>query len=290
MEWIVAGLSCSFILSSGVVKDVGSLFLRWGVPEMWMPAAVGALFLAPFSAGGLDARARARAKRGGPRRARSEGPDDCGGAPAIPPRVVAGVVPIDLLYLLLSAFREYRDNFGIEIFQQLGLGRELGLFTRTEDAVALGVLAVMLSLSFVRDHRRALLVMFGLMAAGLGIVGGATLLQWRGQLGAWRGDADRVRLVSGICAVWRPALRPARAAARVGGNALFAIYFVDSIAYLGVVAVQLEHDLFSPTVTRLDFLRTGSLVLAGVGIALLAVAGWRMWKGLGPVTKSHLPT
>ena len=48
-ELLLAGLSCSFILASGVVKDVG----RWlmgehGVPEFWMPFATGLVFLVPF--------------------------------------------------------------------------------------------------------------------------------------------------------------------------------------------------------------------------------------------------
>ncbi|MDA7611515.1 DUF5690 family protein, partial [bacterium] len=48
-ELLLAGLSCSFILASGVVKDVG----RWlmdhhGVSEFWMPFTTGLIFLIPF--------------------------------------------------------------------------------------------------------------------------------------------------------------------------------------------------------------------------------------------------
>jgi hypothetical protein len=40
-ELLLAGLSASFIVSSGMVKDVGRNLLSAGVSESWMPAAVG---------------------------------------------------------------------------------------------------------------------------------------------------------------------------------------------------------------------------------------------------------
>ena len=42
---LLAALSCSFIVSSGAVKDVGQVMLDLGITEWWMPAVVGALFL-----------------------------------------------------------------------------------------------------------------------------------------------------------------------------------------------------------------------------------------------------
>ena len=48
-DLLLAGLACSFIVASGVVKDVGRWFIRdMGLTEFWMPFATGALFLIPF--------------------------------------------------------------------------------------------------------------------------------------------------------------------------------------------------------------------------------------------------
>src|SRR5262249_45161950 len=48
-EVLLAALSCSFIVASGVVKDVGRwLMATQGVSETWMPAATGLLFLPLF--------------------------------------------------------------------------------------------------------------------------------------------------------------------------------------------------------------------------------------------------
>ena len=50
-ELLLVGLSCSFIVASGAVKNVGlELMNGYAVSESWMPAAVGALFLVPFLA------------------------------------------------------------------------------------------------------------------------------------------------------------------------------------------------------------------------------------------------
>lgn len=43
-ELLLAGLSCSFILSSGIVKDVGRFWMGAGVPDVWMPAVTGLCF------------------------------------------------------------------------------------------------------------------------------------------------------------------------------------------------------------------------------------------------------
>ena len=42
-------LAASFIVASGMAKSVGLALLGQGVPEVWMPAAAGALFLAPLA-------------------------------------------------------------------------------------------------------------------------------------------------------------------------------------------------------------------------------------------------
>ncbi len=48
-ELLLAGLACSYIVSSGIVKDVGRyLMAAHGVSEAAMPMVTGALFLPPF--------------------------------------------------------------------------------------------------------------------------------------------------------------------------------------------------------------------------------------------------
>jgi Family of unknown function (DUF5690) len=272
-EILIAGLSCSFILSSGVVKDIGASVLQRGASEMWMPAAVGAGFLVPFllAVWFLE-------------RVPNPSSDDIASRVHRVPMAAADrrrflksfgftLAPLILLYLLLSAFRDYRDSYGIEIFQALGYLDQSGLFTRSEIPVALGVFAALMLLSAVHENQRALVLIYTLMTAGIVILGAVTLLHLQGVLG---GFAWMVLIGLGSYLAYAPfgAILFDRliAASRSGGNAIYAIYLADSIAYLGVVAVQLQHDLFMPGMSRLDFLRNGSLVISLLGVPLLALS------------------
>jgi hypothetical protein len=136
-------------------------------------------------------------------------------------------------------------------------------------------------LSTVHENRRALIVIYTLMTLGLVILGGATLLNLRGHLAGF----SWILLIGfGSYLAYAPfgAILFDRlvAAARTGGNALYAIYVADSIAYLGVVAVQVQHDLLMPTMSRLDFLRNGSLIVSLAGIPLLALSAFSLFSRL----------
>src|SRR5499427_6750049 len=47
-ELLLAGLACSYIVSSGAVKDVGRQLMAQGISEATMPMVAGFLFLPPF--------------------------------------------------------------------------------------------------------------------------------------------------------------------------------------------------------------------------------------------------
>src|SRR5207253_2391958 len=71
-------------------------------------------------------------------------------------RLFPGLATLFVVYALMTAFRDYRDNYGIEIFRELGYGAAPAIFTRTEVPVALAVLAALGALTFVRDNRLGL--------------------------------------------------------------------------------------------------------------------------------------
>ena len=48
-EALLAGLCASFIVADGAAKSTGAWLLEQGIPEDWMPAAAGALFLLPLT-------------------------------------------------------------------------------------------------------------------------------------------------------------------------------------------------------------------------------------------------
>lgn len=278
-ELLLSGLSCSFILASGAVKDVGRWLLRSGVSEYWMPAAAGALFFVPLltAAVWLDRVPdpdRADEAEREPRR--PMGSDD---RRAFVRRYFPGILLLLLTYLGLTAFRDFRDNYGVELFEELGHAREAALFSRTELPVALLVLGIMCSLGAFRDRIRGLIAVFVVMTSGLALVGAATFAQGLGWLG---GQAWMICIGLGVYLSYVPfssfLFDRLMAATRVAGTAVFAVNVADAVGYTGSVGVQLYKDLLAHDTTRLTFFRGFSYALSIVGCGALVLAAAYFWR------------
>tara|TARA_B100000686_G_C16774908_1_gene967752 strand:+ start:963 stop:2303 length:1341 start_codon:yes stop_codon:yes gene_type:complete len=274
-EMLLAGLSCSFIIASGVVKDVG----RWvmtsmQVDQFWMPFVTGLCFLPPFllavwllnqlpdpSAEDIAARVERTTMNRGQRW-----------------QFIRQFLPAMLLlvitYFFLTAYRDYRDNFGVEIFEALGYGADQSLvFTRSEIWVAVGVLGTLAALNVIRDNRRGLIGAFGIMVSGVALLGGATLM-----LDAGRIDGMTWMILTGLGSylAYVPygsvLFDRLIASTRATGTAVFAIYVADAIGYGGAITVLLTKDLLATDVSRLDFFRGLTYFMALLGTILLAGA------------------
>lgn len=175
-EVLGAVVCASFIVSSGMVKTVGKwLMTAFAVPVHWMPFATGALFvpvlllsvwvlacLPPPSAADEAARVR-RVPMDGSARA------------AFLREYGLGIFLLVLTYVLTTAIRDFRDNFAAELWQALGRGDGVAIFTASEVPVAAFALLVLGLIIVVRDNRRALMVIHAVVLAGLALLGGSTL-------------------------------------------------------------------------------------------------------------------
>ena len=111
-EILGAGLSVSFIFSAGFAKSVGGFIMRdWGTSEYWMPFVTSCLFAVPLLAflwlleqvpppSPLDEKLRTKRQ------------------PMLAPQrrqfiaeFSVGIVLVIVSYVLLTAFRDFRDNF-----------------------------------------------------------------------------------------------------------------------------------------------------------------------------------
>jgi hypothetical protein len=274
-EVLLAILSCSFIVSSGVVKDVGRwLMLGPGVGELWMPAVTGAIFFPAFAMSvwlleqvpapsAQDVRERVRrTTMDGARRAQFFR------------TFLPGLLLLLPAYFFLTAYRDFRDAFGLEVLKG-ALGREVnaGLFTRTELPVGLGVLAALSLLSFVRSNVLGFAAALAFVAGGFALIGLATVLLDAGTIGAltWM---TLVGLGAYLAYVPYGSVLFDRLIAftRVEGTAVFTIYVCDAVGYTGAVAVLLYKDLMRPSTTHLAFFRGYSYFVSVIGVALLAAA------------------
>lgn len=285
-ELLLAGLSCSFIVASGAVKDVARWLLELGVPVFWMPAATGLLFLPPLvlAATVLD---------GVP----DPGAADIAEREARPPmyaaerrefarRFLPGIVLLVGVYFVLTAFRDYRDNFGLELFAELGQAGEPALFTRTEVPVAVLVLLLLGATSRVHDRRKGLLTCFAAMALGLMSIGLATLARQSGWLG---GQGWMICVGLGAYLAYVPfssfLFDRIMAATRFAGTAVFAVNLADGIGYTGSIALLLLGDFATREMSRLEFFDFWSYVLSvGGGLGLLLAGAYFMRRAAPPTT------
>lgn len=274
-EVLGAILCASFILSSGIVKSVGKwLMVDLHVSPFWMPAATGALFLPllalsvwalmqlpPPSAADEAARVRRQ-------------PMDRAQRRAFLAAYAPGVVLLIMAYVLLTAFRDFRDNFAAEIWTALGFGEASGVFTASELPVAAIALVVLGALMLVRDNLRALLVMHAVILVGFLVLGLSTVafqahlmspLVWMILTGA------------GLYMAYTPfnAMLFDRMIAYSGqlGTAGFLIYLADASGYLGSVALLVWRNFAKVQMDWLDFFIASAYATSVTGVVCTLFAG-----------------
>ncbi len=273
-------LCASFILSSGVVKSLGAWMMRsLHVDPLWMPAAAGAAFapLLVLSVWVLnqlpppDARDEAERVRRAPMTGRERASFMKAYAP--------GLVLLVLAYVLLSAFRDFRDNFAAEIWNGLGYGGETAIFSASELPVAVIALGAMAAVIVVRDNLRALMVIHGVVGFGFLLLGAATL-------------AFQARLISplvlmigagaGLYAAYTPfnAVLFDRLVAFSGriATAGFLIYVADASGYLGSVALLLWRNFGESSLNWVDFFILSAYGTSIVGLGATAFAAFYFWR------------
>jgi hypothetical protein len=262
-EVLGVGLSASYILASGVVKGIGRVLMDAGIPEFWMPVATGACFAVPMGVfvfllaclpPPTEDDVRARTLRA---------PMDAEARRLFFVQYLPGLLPLTLLYILLTAYRDFRDNFAVEIWEAVGYGKDevATMLASSEVPVTVGVLGILAFLMFVRDNRKALLLVHVIMLTGTTLIGLSTLLFELGFIGpvTWM-----VMIGLGLYAAYVPygCILFDRLIATVGaiGTAGFLIYVTDAFGYLGSVGLMLYKDIGSPDLSWLSFFKSASYI------------------------------
>ncbi len=271
-ELLLAGLSCSFIIASGVVKGAG----RWlmeahGYGDFTMPAVTGLIFLVPFvisvfllnqipepTQRDIDARVQRE-------------PMNAGERMRFMKEFLPGMLMLLTAYFFLTAYRDFRDNYMSNILLEMGIAEQTKFMLLSELPVAFGVLVMLGGLFLIRNNRWGLIGAYAIMLLGLVLMGGSTLLLDNGAL---RGDVWMVLVGLGAYLAYVPfgsvLFDRLIAATRVIGTAVFAIYVADAIGYTGSVGVQLYKDLVETDATRLDFFRRFTYGMSILGVVLMA--------------------
>ena len=273
-EVLGAMLCASFILSSGVVKSVGAWLMQSAhVDRLWMPAAAGAMFapllvVSVWVLGQLpppDARDEAERIR----RAPMTGKERSAFLKAYAP----GIVLLVVSYILLTAFRDFRDNFAAEIWTGLGYGGEAGIFSASELPVAAIALGAMAAVIVVRDNLRALMVIHALIAVGFLLLGVSTLAFQDHLISpvAWM-----ILAGAGLYTAYTPfnAVLFDRLVAFSGrvATAGFLIYVADASGYLGSVALLLWRNFGQVSLNWVQFFTLSAYATSVVGVVATVLA------------------
>lgn len=271
-EMLLAGLSCSFILASGVVKDIGRwLMSAHEIDQFWMPFVTGCLFLIPFLLSAYLLNRLPEPSRDD-RLARMERSTMDGSQRwAFIRQFLPGMVMLMIAYFFLTAYRDFRDNFGVEIFDQLGYGiNEDAIFTRSELWVAFGVVGALAMLNLIKNNLWGLIGAFGVMTSGVMLMGVGTLLFDYGMIDGltWMilcGLGSYLAYVPYGSVLFERLI----ASTRAMGTAVFVIYVADSIGYVGAIGVMGVKDQFAADVSRLDFFRYLTYGMSVLGVVML---------------------
>lgn len=273
-EVLGAGVSVSFIFSSGFAKSVGGFVMKfWGVSEYWMPFVSACIFLLPLlfflwmlnqlpPPDRLDEEMRTRRQ---PMNRQDRRKFLLTFAP--------GLVLLILTYTLLTAFRDFRDNYSADVWKILGYGNSPEIFTKTETPVTIAILVIMGSIMFIRSNRNAFMINQGIVLAGMLVVGIATFLFDQQLIGA---TAWMIMLGMGLYLGYVPfnsilfdrMIATFRYVSTVG----FLIYLADAFGYLGSIGVLLYKELGRPDLSWLDFFIHAGYVMSVAGSALVAGA------------------
>ena len=260
---LVAGLTASFIFASGFVKTVAlTIKSDWGVSEFWLPFVTASLFVLPMLVA-IYALTLLPPPTAEDRAQRTERkPMDAAERRAFVRSFGPGLVLLITSYVLLSAFRDFRDNFGPEILRDAGVENP-GIFAKTETLVAVGVLILMALLQRVKNNFRAFTFLNSIMLTGGLLVGLSTYAYATGLLspGHWF-LLTGLGLYMGYVPCNGLYFERLVAAFRYVSTVGFIVTLADWYGYLGSVAVLLYKNFGHASISFREFFMNGAYILA----------------------------
>lgn len=290
-EVLGAGMSVSFIFSAGFAKSVGGFIMRdWGTSEIWMPFVTSCVFVGPLLLflWLLDKLPPPSAKDELLRTRRQ--PMDSMERKRFVRTFIPGIVLFTLSYMLMTTFRDLRDNFSAEIWKSLGYGDSPEIFTTTEIPVSFAVLIVMGSLVVIKNNKHALMILHLIIFAGMILIGVSTFLFTRQLIGptAWM-TLIGLGLYLGYVPFNSVFFDRLLAAFKYVGTVGFVMYIADAFGYLGSVSVMIFKEFVAAKVSWLDFFISSGYIISGAGSLLIAGsmiyfhAKHRHWETQKPV-------
>lgn len=274
-DFIGAALAVSFIFSSGFVKSVAkSLQLHFHIADQWLPFATGLVFLLPLllfirMLEQIPPPTEEEKKIQVPRT-----PMNRMERLSFFKQFGTGLVLLILVYVFLTLFRDIRDNFAADMWNELGFGNQPEIFTTTETPVTIVVLLLISCMMLVRNNFKAFMLTHSIIIAGFCIAGLSSFLFIQHVLSPflWMtlvGLGLYIGYIPFNCILFDRMI----AAFKQSGNAGFLMYLADSFGYFASVVVIISRTLVNRKVPWTFLYSNGVILLsvAGIVITLLAM-------------------
>jgi MFS family permease len=269
-DFIGATLAVSFIFASGFVRSAGGwLMLQFGVTEFWVPFFTGLLFATPLllfvylmekipppDAGDITDRMERTPMSKAQRK-------------AFVLKFLPGLAACILIYTFATIFRDIRDNFGAEMWKEMGFFNQPAIFSKTETPITLVILVLIGSMVMIRNSYKALITAHIFIGIGFLLAGLSTLAFLNQSLAPlwW------MMIVGlGLYMVYIPFnavfFERLIATFRYAGNVGFLIYLADSFGYVGSVGVLFSKEIFKVQLNWVTFFSNSVIALSAVGLIL----------------------
>jgi MFS family permease len=267
-DFIGAALAVSFIFSSGFVKSVAKyLMLHWNVSEFWLPFTTGLVFILPllvfiFLLEKIPAPTPADIQLRHVRNPMTKDERKKLIADFLP-----GILLLVIIYIFLTIFRDMRDNFAADIWNELGFSDQAAIFTQTEIPVTIIVLILIASLVFIKRNFNAFIIAHGLILLGFVLSGVSTWLFLKQAVHppSWMilvGIGLYMAYIPFNCMLFERMI----AAFRINGNVGFLMYCADSFGYLGSMLVLLGKEVFHIQLHWVSFFSNGVIGFSIFGV------------------------
>lgn len=262
-EILVIGLTITQIFSSAFVKTIGRLLIvNWNIPDIWMPFVVGMIFVPVLlisvwmleqlpdpSAEDISLKAERVSMNKQERQ-------------QFVRTFFWGLVVFIFSYVLLTAYRDFRDNFAVEIWNSLGIRENAALISYTEIPASIIILIMMIGLQSLKNNMKAFAAIHYLGIFGAVIALGSTLMYGQGKLS----PAIWITCTSiGLYLTYVPAntifFERLFALFRYPGNASFVVIMADFFGYCGSIGVLFYKNFSTNNISYASFFYYISIII-----------------------------
>jgi MFS family permease len=273
-EVLGISLSVSFIFSAGFSRTVGSLIMEnFGTSEYWMPFVTSCLFIIPLllflflldklpPPGTEDVKHRTkRMPMNGDQRYH------------FLMTFLPGIILFIIAYMLLTTFRDFRDNFSVEIWTAVNDTHNASIYTTTEIAVSLLVLACMGGLILIKNNQHALMMNHVIIVSGFLLIGAANLLFENSWITA---STWMVLIGTGLYMGYIPFnsifFDRLLATFQYSGTVGFIMYLADAFGYLGSIGVLYIKEFIGIQISWLTFFMQSGYFISMCGTLLMTAS------------------